>query len=183
MIAMTELATSLIKFVLYGYLLRLLFEFHRVDYYHPISQTLAKLTNPLYLPVRAVVPIWRGVDLPLLLIVLALKLLILYTGPLGSAGASIHGMVLFAGTQLVVMALNLYLICLVLVVVSSWLQLSVGAETVVSALRALSAPMLVRIRSVLPDTGLIDFSPMVAMIGILVAQNLLGQLSRLVLRL
>ncbi len=180
---MAELLASLLNLVLYGFLLRLLFEFHRVDYYHPLSQTLAKLTNPLYLPIRRVVPSWRGIDMPLLLIVLALKLLLLYYGPLGEAPVSILAMVLFAATQLVVMALNLYLICLVIGVVASWLQLSAGAQSVVSVLHALTGPMLIRVRSVLPDTGMLDFSPMVAMIGILVVQSLLGQLSGWVLRL
>jgi len=91
------------------------------------------------------------------------------------------GLGLFAVLQLCVMALNLYLICLVLVVVASWLQLSPGAESVVGLLRSVTSPILMRIRAILPDTGMFDFSPMVAMIGILVTQSLLRQLSVTVL--
>ncbi len=178
---MKALLTSLLTLILYGFLLRLLFEVHRVDYYHPISQGLAKLTNPLYLPIRRFVPSWRGVDVPLLLIVLILQLLIQFAGPLGNSGVSVIGLGLFAVLQLCVMALNLYLICLVLVVVASWLQLSPGAESVVGLLRSVTSPILMRIRAILPDTGMFDFSPMVAMIGILVTQSLLRQLSVTVL--
>ena len=175
---METLIQFLLTLYLYGILIRLLLTFHQADFYNPISQVLARVTDPVYQPVRRVMPSARGWDLALLTIALILKLIILYVVGAMQLGASILGLVLFALTQIGGMMLNIYLISLIVVVIASWVQLSAGADQFLSLVRSLTAPMLMRIRGVLPDTGILDLSPMVALFGLYFLQSGLYQIGR-----
>ena len=175
---MEDLIQFLLTLYLYGILIRLLLTFHQADFYNPISQVLARVTDPVYQPVRRIVPSARGWDLALLTIALILKLISLYVGGAMQLGASILGLVLFALTQIGGMMLNIYLISLIVVVIASWVQLSGGADQFLSLVRSLTTPMLMRIRGVLPDTGILDLSPMVALFGLYFLQSGLYQVGR-----
>lgn len=175
---MEDLTQFLLTLYLYGILTRLLLTFHQADFYNPISQVLARVTDPVYQPVRHVMPSARGWDLALLAIALVLKLVSLYIGGAMELGASIPGLVLFALTQIGGMMLNIYLISLIVVVIASWVRLSAGADQFLSLVRSLTTPMLMRIRGVLPDTGILDLSPMVALFGLYFLQSGLYQVGR-----
>lgn len=175
---MEDLIQFLLTLYLYGILIRLLLTFHQADFYNPISQVLARVTDPVYQPVRCVMPSARGWDLGLLAIALVLKLIILYVVGAMQLGASILGLVLFALTQIGGMMLNIYLISLIVVVIASWVQLSAGADPFLNLVRSLTTPMLMRIRGVLPDTGILDLSPMVALFGLYFLQSGLYRIGR-----
>lgn len=175
---MEDLIQFLLTLYLYGILIRLLLTFHQADFYNPISQVLARVTDPVYQPVRRIMPSARGWDLALLAIALVLKLISLYVGGAMQLGASILGLVLFALTQIGGMLLNIYLISLIVVVIASWVRLSAGADQFLSLVRSLTTPMLMRIRGVLPDTGILDLSPMVALFGLYFLQSGLYQIGR-----
>ena len=168
---METLIWILLRLYLYGFLIRLLLTYHQADFYNPISQMLVRVTDPLYLPARRVVPSTRGWDLALLVIALVLELIILYVG--GAPGLEVlhPGVVLFALTQIGSMALNIYLVSLIVVVIASWVQLSAGADPFLSLVRSLTTPMLMRIRGMLPNTGMLDLSPMVALFGLYFLQS------------
>ena len=178
---MQNLLHMLLTLYAYGFLLRLLLTFHQADFYNPVSQGLARITNPLYQPLRRVVPSVQGWDLSLIAIALILKLLVLYLDEAMHWDASVLGLVLFALTQLGTMVLNIYIVSLIVVVVASWVKLSAGASPFLNLVRSLTAPMLMRIRGILPDTGVLDLSPMVALVGLYFLQALLhrGGLSAL----
>ena len=175
---MIDLIQFLITLYLYGFLVRLLLTYHQADFYNPVSQMLARVTDPLYRPVRRVVPSVRGWDLALLVIALVLELINLYAGGAMQLEVSFLGLVLFALAQIIVMALNIYLVSLIVVVVASWVRLSAGADPFLSLVRSLTAPMLMRIRGILPDTGILDLSPMVALFGLYFLQSGLYQIGR-----
>ena len=175
---MEDLIRFLITLYLYGFLVRLLLTYHQADFYNPLSQMLARVTDPLYRPVRRVVPSTRGWDLALLVIALVLELINLYVGGAMQLEVSFPGLLLFALTQIGRMVLNIYLVSLIVVVVASWVQLSAGADSFLSLVRSLTAPMLMRIRGVLPDTGILDLSPMVALFGLYFLQSGLYRIGR-----
>lgn len=175
---MEGLVQLLITLYLYGFLIRLLLTYHQADFYNPVSQMLARVTDPLYRPVRRVVPSARGWDLALVVIALVLELINLYVGGIMRLEVSYLGLVLFALTQIGGMALNIYLVSLIVVVVASWVRLSAGADPFLSLVRSLTTPILMRIRAVLPDTGMLDLSPMVALFGLYFLQSGLHRIGR-----
>ena len=67
MAALTEILGYLLQTFLSLYLLamllRFLLQWVRADFYNPISQFLVKITNPLIVPVRRLIPGVGGIDL------------------------------------------------------------------------------------------------------------------------
>ena len=68
------LLQTVLNLALLAMLLRFLLQLVRADYYNPVSQFLAKVTNPLVLPLRRVIPSVRGLDLSTLLLALLLQM-------------------------------------------------------------------------------------------------------------
>jgi YggT family protein len=69
--------------------------------------------------------------------------------------------------------LGLYGVLLLLRVLISWVRLDPYTNPIAHFLYAVTEPVLQPIRSILPSTGMIDFSPMVAMLLVFALQRLL----------
>ena len=172
---MTELLALLLRALLFAFLTRLLLEAHGADRRQPLAAALASVTDPFYLPLRRA--FGRRVDwrVPLLLIALLLELASLHLR--GTFGlASPLGIALHAAARLGADLLTLYLICLILTVIASWVQPAAAAQSYLALVRCVTAPLLNRIRAVLPPAGPLDFSPMVALLGVYFAQAALARL-------
>ena len=68
------LIQTLLSLYLVAMLLRFLLQLVKADFYNPICQFLVKVTNPLVIPLRKVVPGLAGLDLASLLLALLLQL-------------------------------------------------------------------------------------------------------------
>ena len=68
------LIQTLLSLYLVAMLLRFLLQLVRADFYNPICQFLVKITNPLVIPLRRVVPGFAGIDMASLLLALLLQL-------------------------------------------------------------------------------------------------------------
>ena len=68
------LLQTFLSLYLVAMLLRFLLQLVRADFYNPISQFLVKITNPLVIPLRKIVPGFGGLDVASLLLALLLQL-------------------------------------------------------------------------------------------------------------
>ncbi len=175
---MTGWFLLLLTAYLYVVIVRFLLQINRADFYNPLSQVLVRLTDPLYLLAQRFVPRIRGVDLSLILVAWLLSLAIFYVGGFmrGDVPWVMMGVMGFA--DIVSKTLNVYVVALFISVIASWVQVSMGSAPfphLLRLVRSITEPLLLRIRSTLPAVGMFDFSPMVALIGIFVAQSLLNQ--------
>ena len=59
----TFLVETLIGFVLLVILLRLVFQMVRADFRNPVSQFVVKVTNPMLVPLRRIVPSVGNIDM------------------------------------------------------------------------------------------------------------------------
>ncbi len=82
---------------------------------------------------------------------------------------------------LVQLLFELYVVVLLARVLLSWVQVD-PRNPLVNVINQLTEPLLAPIRRVLPQSGPIDFSPMVAFIVVLVAEQIVLSLLRSVLR-
>ena len=57
------LLQTFLSLYLVAMLLRFLLQLVRADFYNPISQFLVKITNPLVLPMRRLIPGFAGMDI------------------------------------------------------------------------------------------------------------------------
>ena len=82
---------------------------------------------------------------------------------------------------LVQLLFDLYVIVLLARVLLSWVQVD-PRNPIVNLIHQLTEPLLAPIRRLLPQSGSVDFSPMVAFIVVLLAEQIVLTLLRSLLR-
>ncbi len=82
---------------------------------------------------------------------------------------------------LVQLLFELYIIVLLARVLLSWVQID-PHNPIVNLIHQLTEPLLEPIRRLLPQSGALDFSPMVAFVVVLIAEQVVLALLRSVLR-
>lgn len=153
--------------------LRVLLQLARANFHNPICQFLYKASNPILMPLRRVIPSWRRLDLAGVLLawlLLLLKRLMLFAMTLGVP--SLPALAIIALADLIGFVLMMMLILIVVRVILSF----VGGDSyhpVIPLVFQLTEPVLKPIRGQLPSLGGLDFSPLIAMLAISLAQALL----------
>lgn len=148
-------------------LLRFLLQQVGADFYNPISQFIVNATQKPVMIARRIIPGFRGIDmaslvLVALLIIVKLSILLAISGIQPSIGAlliqSLH--------DLVQLVLDIFMFALFIQAILSWINPD-PYNPVSSLLYSLTRPILTPIRKHLPVTGGLDFSTIVALIGIM----------------
>ncbi|WP_233118458.1 YggT family protein [Aggregatibacter actinomycetemcomitans] len=151
-------AISVYSFIL---ILRTWFQLAGVDFYNPLSQALVKATQPVVVPLSKLAPTVKGVNTATLL---ACFILGLVKFPLLNLFSIIGAASLFEyaiiGVLSVVHSIGEAIFYVLLVgAILSWFNRGAGQTQYL--LYQLSEPVLRLVRKILPNTGMIDFSPMV----------------------
>ena len=147
---------------IYGFIfvLRAWFQIAKVDFYHPLSQALVKVTQPVLNVLGKFAPTVKGVNLAALL-----ACFIFGVGKLAIA-------YVIVGILNVVHAVGEAIFYVLLIsAIMSWFNRSPNAMQYM--LYQLSEPLLRPIRKLLPNTGMIDFSPMVVVFILFFANKVL----------
>ena len=182
MSALNEILGYLIQTVLsldmVAMLLRFLLQLVKADFYNPISQFLVKITNPLVIPLRKVIPGIGGLDLASLLLavllqVLAIVALMLLNG-LGMPNPLM--LVVWSILGIVGLLVNIYFFALLAMIILSWIA-GGSSNPAISLLHQITAPVMAPFRKVLPAMGGLDFSPILVFILINVLQIALRHLA------
>jgi YggT family protein len=179
----TSIIADIINFVGSAYiglvLLRFLCQLVRADYYNPISKTLVKLTNPLLVPFRKVIPGIGGIDWAAVLLAFLLEVALIAATQLLIGGVLSFMILPAALFALITLALNFYFYGMIILVIASFVAPNTY-NPAVNLLNQLIDPILRPIRKILPAMGGLDFSPMVLMFGIyLIRQYFLPMLAGL----
>ena len=145
-------------------MLRFLLQVVRANFYNPLAQAIVKLTNPLLLPLRRVIPGWHNLDIAALMLMFGVELVnvCLLMLILGISLAPLY-ILYWALIKLVFILLNLYFFSILLEALLSWV--AQGRHDPMSGLlRPLNAPLLKPVRRILPPLSGLDFSPLVVML-------------------
>jgi YggT family protein len=182
MTALSDVFTYLI-YVFFGLyilamLLRFLLQAVRADFYNPISQSLVKVTNPLVIPLRKILPGYGGLDLASLLLALILQILMVTLLVLIQTGAMLAPLpLLLVGVLgLASYLLKIYFFALLAMIVLSWIAPG-GNHPALYLLHQITEPVMAPFRKVLPAMGGLDFSPILVFIIINVLQIVLRNLA------
>jgi YggT family protein len=173
--AMNEILVYLIQTAISLYLLamilRFLLQVVRADFYNPISQFLVRITNPLVIPLRRLIPGLGGIDLSSLLLALLLQVLgiiaILMLNGLGIPNLLV--LLIWAVLGLAGLVVNVYFFALLAVIILSWVAPG-GNNPALHLLYQLTEPVMAPFRKMLPPLGGLDFSPILVFILINVIQ-------------
>jgi len=176
---LTQIALLLVEFFSYFYILivmlRFLLQLVRADFYNPLSQFIVKATNPLLIPLRKVIPGLFGIDFASLLLALALQMLAFSVMAMIAGGSGIPLVTLISASvlKLIELVLNIYFFSFIIMVIISWIAPQTH-NPVISMINSLTEPVLKPIRNAIPAMGGLDFSVMIAMLGIIILKILLG---------
>jgi YggT family protein len=159
---------TLLSMLLFVFMLRVLLQWARADFRNPLAQAVVKITNPLVMPLRRVLPPIGKVDtssIVAVLIVAALGELILslFTG--GAYLADPLRFIKLIVIKLIWTTLNAYFWAVLIYSVLSMIAPG-GYSPMQSLLGALCEPVLRPFRRIIPPIAGLDFSPLWACLAI-----------------
>ncbi len=158
-----QLVFGILIFLVLG---RFILQMVRADFYNPISQLFIRITDPMLRPLRRVIPGLFGIDMAAIVLLLILQGIELVLTHL-IRGMGLHNPVLFltemVGT-LISHAAMLFQICIIIVVISSWISAGAAHHPLVQVASQIAAPILRPMRRLLPPINGMDFSPILALI-------------------
>ena len=154
-------------------LLRMLLQLVRADFFNPICQFLVRVTNPLVIPLRRVIPPLRQLDTAAVVLVIGLKIAQLtLAGLLLGQKASFPAMLVFTVAALLQTLITIFTVTIVARVILSWID-PYAQNPVGGLLQKLNAPLLNPVRRYMPAIGGLDLSPFMVIVALQLARILL----------
>jgi YggT family protein len=165
--ALIFIVESVLSLAVFAFLLRFLLPLMRVDFRNPLSQAVLSLTNWFVLPLRRVLPPVRRMDTASLVALVAVQLLATLLMFRLRAGALIPfvPLVKLSLISLVTSTIRLFQVLIFVYALLSFIAPGTYSP-VVGLLSSLCEPLLRPLRRILPVIGGLDFSPLVALIGL-----------------
>lgn len=162
--ALIFLVKTLTDLYLLTFLLRFIMQWVRADYYNPLAQFVLKVTSPLVVPARRVLPSIGGLDTPTLFVLLVLEIAATWL-LLRLAGLTLPvGELLFYSLlRLIALTLWFYTVALFIYVLLSWFG-DRGMNPMSAMLGQLVEPVLRPVRRLVPLIGGLDLSPLVVIL-------------------
>lgn len=166
------LISTLFSLYILAVMLRFLLGLVRADFYNPVSQFLVRITNPILVPLRKVIPSIGKLDISAIVLMIALQVLALtLIALLRGGGVPVGTVIILSLAQLVSLAINVFFFAIIIHVILSWVN--PGTYNPVTALLySLTGPILRPIQQLIPPISGIDLSPLFAIIGLQVLRML-----------
>jgi len=144
--------------------LRFILQWIRASYQSPLAQFVLEITAPLVVPARRVLPSVRGIDLPTLVVIVALECVatLALFSTLG-VWPPVDTFVVSVSLRLVTLILWIYCSALFIYVVMSWLAGQVYNPSA-ATLAAIVEPLLRPVRRLVPPIAGLDVSPVIVLI-------------------
>ncbi len=162
--ALIFVITALAQLYILVLLLRLLMPWMGIPFNNPISQGILRLTSPLVVPVRRILPPVGKVDTATLLVAFAIQyLLILAICLIVGWPPRILPIAITAVVELVMLTVRLFIFAIIIRVVLSWIG-SHSYNPAVALIDSITEPVLRPFRRVVPPVGGFDLSPLFAII-------------------
>ena len=172
--AFSYLVGTLIDLYIAAVLLRLLLQWVRADFYNPVCQFLVKVTNPVIVPMRRVIPSIGRLDTSSVVLMVVLEFFSVWIASrISSSPLAIEQIFMFSLVKLVATLLMTYFFLIIASVILSW----VGAQMrhpVIPLVYQLTEPVLRPFRKVIPPIAGLDLSPLFALIAIRFLLLLIG---------
>ncbi len=178
LIYIIEAISSLYLLVL---LLRLTLPFVRANFRNPLAQGIFKLTSPLVVPLRRVLPPVGRVDTATLVVAYAIQyaaLLVILL--ISDAMAPAHILAWLALVKLAVLFIHLFAYAIIVRIIISWIAPG-QYNPVTELITSVTEPILAPARRVIPPMGTLDISPIFVMIGLFALGMLVEDLATLVI--
>ena len=156
-------------------LLRFLLQLVRADFYNQVSQAIVKLTNPLLIPIRRVVPSVMGIDVASLILALLLQVILSELIIFIAIQKLVNPLplVLFGLLGCINLLIYIFYGCGIVLVITSFVA-PYSTHPILNLIRQIMDPMLGPLQRLIPPIGGLDFSILFFFLGLGVFQRILG---------
>jgi len=164
--ALVFIVSTIAQLYLFVLLLRLLLPWFATDFRNPIAQAILKLTSPVVVPLRRIVPPIGKIDTATVLVAFIIQyitivVLLMIMGALERATFS--EIAITTVVSLFLLTLNLFIFAIILRVILSWISPG-GYNPILAVIHSITDPVLRPFQRFLPSMGGLDLSPLFAMI-------------------
>ena len=146
------------------FVLRFILQWIRASYQNPLAQFVLRITAPLVVPARRVLPSVRGLDFPTLIVAILLECVA--TALVFSIVGFMPSVQTFLGSVVLrLLSLTLWLYCgmILIYVIMSWVA-DRQYHPIGAALYEIVDPVLRPVRRFVPPVGGVDLSPLIVVI-------------------
>ena len=170
--ALIFLFRTLADLFLLTFLLRFIMQWVRANHYNPLSQVVFKVTNPLVVPARRLLPSVAGLDVPTLVVLFVLEVVVTFVllrlaslsptaiGVFAASSLNVLDVLFYSVLRLISLTLLLYIGATFIYVLLSWFG-DRGRNPMAALLGDLVEPVLRPVRRVLPPVSGLDIAPLI----------------------
>lgn len=157
------LVNTLFDLYLFVLMIRLILAYNRANYFNPITQFIIKLTQPLVVPVRRILPNFRNIEFSTLILILLIEIVKFFLlGILSGSLLNPIGLPLLAVADALKILLNTFFYAIFIQAILSWVQQ--GYSPVNQILDQITQPILRPFHRIIPNIGGFDITPIAALI-------------------
>jgi len=171
-----EAVIYLLRFVFDAFLMMLIMRFWlqwvKADFYNPLSQFIVKVSNPIVVPLRRVIPGLGGLDLATLVVAYIVATLKFFT--LAALADESLGPLAFYIGLLVLLKQAGFLLFVIMIIMALMSWVVQGYNSTLMIFHQLTEPFLNPIRRIIPNLGGLDLSMIVAFLAMNVINILLS---------
>jgi len=167
--AIVFIIDSIAQLYLLVLLLRFWLPWLGADFRNPLAQAILRLTSPVVIPVRRIVPSVGRLDTATVLVAFIIEyLVLLILVAITQRTAGIMDLTITALANLVVLSLRLFVFAIIVRIILSWVSPG-GYNPATAIIHTLTEPLLRPFRRIIPPLGGLDISPVFAIIILLAA--------------
>lgn len=153
-------------------IMRVWLQWVKADFYNPFSQFIVKVSNPLVVPLRRVIPGFGGMDLATIVVAYIVASLKFFTLA-ALAGESLGVLAFYIGLLVLLKQAGFLLfVIMIIMAIMSWVVQ--GYNPTLAVFHQLTEPFLNPIRRIIPNMGGLDLSMIVAFLAMNVINILLS---------
>ena len=155
------------------FLVRVLLQLVRANFFNPVCQFIVKVTNPVLMPLKKIVPSWGRLDIGAIVFAWLLQVTELAL-TLGMRGISIAipTLLAYSFVELLDLTIVIFMFVIFVKIILSWVA-PYNDNPIQPVLYQLSEPILGPCRRILPPMAGLDLSPMLALIALQLTRILL----------
>lgn len=164
--ALAFIVNAISQLYLFVLLLRLLLPWLGADFRNPIAQAILKITSPVVVPLRRIIPPIGRIDTATVLVAFIIQyitivVLLMILGRYSEA--TFPAIAIDTIVNLVILMLNLFMFAIIIRVILSWISPG-GYNPAIAIIHTLTDRILLPFRRIVPPLGGLDLSPLVAII-------------------
>ncbi|MCW8832177.1 MAG: YggT family protein [Colwellia sp.] len=153
-------------------IMRVWLQWVKADFYNPLSQFIVKVSNPLIIPFRRIIPGLGGIDLATIVVAYFIATL-KFVALAALAGESLGVLAFYIGLLVMIKQAGFMLfVIMIIMAIMSWVVQ--GYNPTLMIFHQLTEPFLNPIRRIIPSMGGLDLSMIVAFLAMNVINILLS---------